>query len=609
MSASHHADASRPAGQGGHLLLVAILLVAAGRDAVGRVLDRTLARQGFALAEQWVRRASVPDEPLRLEASGVAAVRLTLRSEGQTVGQSTAAVDAPANGEKTRNVAALLAEALRGAFHAASRTLEGPKSLERQAAGLQLGATFAKTPEPIRFDKLEALPRRLSVSRPTLAMRSGEQWAWVFPGDAIRRNAPLRSQLSRLLSSLDLPLQAWSRIGSEDGPELYRAEAIHLVRLSSRDEPVFLTRGDVTRPPAPVDGNRLATLQQRLVGHLRGRQRDDGDFAGTYHPSSGQYDPPTASTRDAAIACYALARAARVPGLSEGAAVETGTAARVGVDAVAAELGDGQAAAVAPLAAAVLAALETPGASNMKDTRDRWVRTLRAEQGDGGHFASADGRSALAARRVDALAAAALGRYYEKTRSEKALQAAVATLKALRSDLSGGRIVRCLPWLAIAEAHLTKRGHSTKWLPTLKKTAKRLWQRQVRPLEARRGDASPDTVGGFRRPWAEDPEPTWATARSLAALARLMGSGDFLAGADRTRWLVRAGLGARFIDQLTMRRPTVYYVRTPDAALGGTRKALWDNRLPLKTTAVALLAVAELRHTLADLAASQTAAK
>ena len=110
-----------------------------------------------------------------------------------------------------------------------------------------------------------------------------------------------------------------------------------------------------------------------------------------------------------------------------------------------------------------------------------------------------------------------------------------------------------------------------------------------------------DVLGGFElaaAPPGTPPNPDWRTAmllQFLAISARTPGVSD---GHNMLGWLLSAGLAGRFMGQLMLDDPGLYYTRSPDDARGGLRMALWDNREAVGPNALALLAVTDLRETI-----------
>ena len=117
-----------------------------------------------------------------------------------------------------------------------------------------------------------------------------------------------------------------------------------------------------------------------------------------------------------------------------------------------------------------------------------------------------------------------------------------------------------------------------------------------------RADIPPDTVGGLDLSDELIGEPTWRTAPPLAALVEAVRVEGCVALEDQPQWLVNGSLAARFLKQLTMQTPSTFYVRDPRTARHAVRLALWDNRQTTAATAMALLATAELNHTVTSLA-------
>ena len=115
-----------------------------------------------------------------------------------------------------------------------------------------------------------------------------------------------------------------------------------------------------------------------------------------------------------------------------------------------------------------------------------------------------------------------------------------------------------------------------------------------------------DVLGGFqlyRGPAGSPPNPNWTSASLLAFLAVAMRDPGITEDQDPFGWLLTASLGARFVAQLMMDRPSCFYVRSLDDALDGVRLALWDNQLAIAPTAMSLLAMVELREAIEALEA------
>ncbi|MBI1370078.1 MAG: hypothetical protein GC162_15670 [Planctomycetes bacterium] len=581
------------------VLLWGIMLICVdGVFADARPLDEAMARQAYQVAENWVRRARVPESTLEIEAGDVIGVHVTLRIDGPTRGQGMALVADPLNPPESINVLALLRNAVNDALKDLVSTLERPiDDLAPAAAAAELDIQFAHRLSPVRIARLDELPSKLAINLDGLAMHAGGAWAWTFPGNRIAANTNMQGQLNRLLSDVKLPLTKLREIAQPGGPELYRFSVIHLAQMQPGAEPNALYRGNLLWPAVPLDDAALKLLTEQLADNLLRRARDNGQFAGTYEPTADAYNPVTARAADAALAAFALSRVAKLPMLDEDRRRRATDVANAAVIELTGEEHD-----LPDTALTLLALLETPGASQFKGPRLRLATTLGRMQTPDGRFNFTDEAGAhVASLSADALATAALVAYYDRTRDPQILAQIKLALAALwkQADGDDDKFASTLPWLAYAEMDLARLDQASAHLPKLHDACERLLKQQVKPWTGPIDEAAPaDTVGGFTIATGITNEPNWQSARALAALAIGLRDPRVVPDADRPRWLVDAGLASRFITQLTMQTPSCYYTRNRTEALGGTRLALWDNREPLYATAMSLLAVTELEHTL-----------
>jgi hypothetical protein len=587
-------------------------------------LDEALARQAYQVAENWVKRGGAPETTLAIPAADLAAVHVTLRLNGATLSQATATVEPLADlvDNPPRNPADApavdvmipLRKAAAQAIHEAEVALTHDLGKIEPGQQVLLDVQFAHVPRPIHVDKLAQLPALLTLGADGLAMRRGEEWAWIMPASAIATNTDLRGMLNRLLASLTLPLEQLPTVGTAKGPRLYRFTAIHVVRPAVDLPAMVLYRGNALLPEAPLDDAQLRTLGGQLVDHLLRRMRLDGQFAGTYEPTADDFNPSIAREADQALAAYALARTAKLPQMDEALRTRCAEASLKSVsrltEVFTANPAPGPAAAPSLVgvelnttALTLLALLESPGGAELKVPRLRLGAALSAMQNaDGQYRANLKADATLASPYSQALAVAAVVALYDRTREEPLLAQARAALPPLWASLTPDRLPSAMPWLVQAELELARVAKPSPTFPKIKEACEALWKTQAQPLAANTGPPhSPDTTGGFLVAESIQEEPTWQSAPILVAEALAARQEQVVAPADRPRWLVGSALGARFLSQLTMRPASCFYTRRSAAALGGVRTALWNNREPLVATAAALLAVTELRHALASI--------
>jgi len=623
-------------------MLLTINIIAVG-EAGGQPIDQTLATQAYTVVENWVDRGSVPTRTVAIEAEDVAAAHVTLRFEGVTLGQATAAVDQPMRmvaDRKPRDFMPLLLTATRDAIAEAKKTLVTlsakpggdtvPNDYRQIAPLLQLDLQLARSPQLLTLAQPSDLTAKMTVGVHGLAMRHEGRWAWTFPGSAIAANLSLPDQLNRMLRDLSLDITQLPTVG--DRQAMFRFEVLHLIRRTADGPVARLHRGQDVVPAGPLSERSIQTVAKLWADHLIYRQQSDGGFTGTYQPTSDRFDPPRASITDTMLACYALARYSRSPALGEDQAQRYAAAARRGVQAAIEQLGampepvddptekprageqrtvdKGMPAIRCRHAAMTLLALiETPGTADLKPARDRLAGALLACSGPEGRFRSLpDQRSGEVSRPTHALATLALVKMYGQTRQAIYLDTARQAGEAMWTDAESMRIASVMPWAAMMEFELLGLGQPTQGLLVVRNHAELLWETQVSPAAAaanrdpvKDGYVSPDTVGGLALATDIVPEPTWLTAGPLAGLAAGLPVGGFVAEADRGDWALDAAVGLRFLYQLTMTPDAAWYVHDLPRSVGGVRTAFWDNRQPPAATAMALLAAAELQHALARL--------
>ena len=561
--------------------------------------------EAYQVARNWVERGLVPEQTLSIRAQGVSAVHVTLRVQGWTVGQATAAAPAaigPSAGE-SMDLMPLVASALRQALREARAALATRGAALTDGTQLVLDLQVARPLDPLRLESLAQLPRRIVPHAHGLAVSRDARWAWSFPGNAIAANTDLNGQLNRLAAELDIPLARKATIGTVDGPALYRFEVVHITAPVGENEPVRLYRGNELLATEPLDDQALALLAEQWADYLVERQREDGRFAGTYEPTADQYQPETADAASVAMAAYALARAAKLAGVSQNARSE---AAHRAAEVLAGLIGrpDHTSRQIighdAEVTALTLLALTT-AAPQRKSERDRLLEALGGMLDAQGRFrTSLDAAAGPCSLETQSLAAAAMVAGFEQTRDPKLLDQATRALAAAWRQADESTEHRLLPWVAIAESALIRLDRPTGHAQKLADLCDRMWQRQIQPWGDAAGRHSPDTIGGFLVGGRLYEEPTAESAAVLAGLASVMGSERIVPEDQRVRWLIGSGLAGRFLDQLTLQPSGAYYTRNPDEAIGGVRIALWDNRQPLRTTATALIALTELRQALAQ---------
>lgn len=595
---------------GGVLLLLHFVAPPQHARAQTLPLDEAIARQAYALGENWVRRTAVPAQAPAIEASDIAAVHVTIRLTGQTLGQATAMIpseqlptDNPVDKQRDLavNLTPLLQSAVRDALKQTRGNLGKVEQLAAQAPHLLLDLQLARRPQRITLESFDQLPQQVIAGHHGLAMRRFEQWAFSFPATAIAANISVQGQVNRLLTQLRWSLDKLKQIGGRKGEPLYRFEAIHLVRPAENAQVLRLHRGNQVLPAQPMQTAAIQSLTLKLLDHLLHRQRNDGTFAGTYLPTADLYEPLAASDADASLAAFVLARCSRLPMLDEKTRQRADEACRKAVDKLVFDLKTNPNAEAGPIGLTLLAILETSSSADLKPRREALDPLLRAVSTPAHLFRATlakDSKPAGAA--TQAVCLAAMTRLYAQTRDPITLAEAQATLSTLSQAVRPDQAYALLPWLVYAEGDLSRLlPQPTAQRATVAALLQGLWKRQLSPLVAQVVIApSPDTIGGFGLPTSPGGEPTWQSASLLAAQAVALRSGPLIAADQRGQWIINLAMGMRFLQQLSMQGPSLYYARNSSEAEGGIRLAIWDNKMPLDATAMALLAAAEFLHEL-----------
>jgi len=599
------------------------------------LLDSSHALRAFLKVEAWLgqdEQARREDRPIRV--TGLIGVRLVLRSSGVVVGEGEAyredvldALDGPG---PSVDLLALVLSATQRAEAAVRESLADAR-LRAVLAGRVLRdsekLTVAQVSSNLNVD-LELAYGLRTVSIPADAdadavytrfapcyhglgfvnAKKGK-WSWVWPGDAASRNIAAPSQLVLGLKGLGKGRSAIKRLGRPGGIGLARFKTIHIVRPYTGANPTILVRSSAVLPRYAVGERELVGIGDRLIEHLFNRFTSDGQVRGTYHPTSGRYDPPVASNDQAALACYAMVHHVRYLATVRPEDKSLGAYSRR-AGQVAKDLGDrmlaeGDKADPRVVALVLLTLSEAPAPQADQAMRDRLGEQLQSilathkDAGDRGGMAGAE-----------ALSSAALATLYERTRDDRVGQAVWELMDRLWHRGDGVPNLSALPWLALAQQRAgdlladadttgARQAELDRRRAVLSKLIERVCQYQV----IEKPTLGPqDVLGGFvltPGPAGSPPNPDWHNPQPLMFLSIMLRDDRVTRGHDKLGWLLSAGYSARFVGQLMMDQTSSYYVRDRDAARGGVRMAPWDNRLAVAPTAMSLLAITELQTTLA----------
>ena len=435
----------------------------------------------------------------------------------------------------------------------------------------------------------------------------------IWPATALAINLRPAGQVRSLL-------RTWSshHVGKTDTAtiaklQFVRFRVIHYVRPARHQPRMRLVRGNVSLPPRALTGADLTHVTAMLADHLMTRVRADGSYPGTYHPTTSRFEPVTASAGEAALVAYVLAR--RLHALCSSPSNEADrdrcTALRNHVAQVARHLAPpfSDAGKVMDVGAASLLVLTLHRMDRMPDAkihRDLIVRRLLAHQSKDGMFRVTSPRTAPAVTpTTQCLVVLALMAAHDQTRAEILLPAIDRGRAALWQIMDQDLLVSTLPWSAMVTHGLPGAGTGPSD-PKMHADAFAQLDRTIAKMQIVNTAIDPhDVFGGyaFDRESQRWPTADWRTAPLLAYTSLRLRHAEAASPAARIKPLLACGRAARFVAQLMVDEPGCYYGLDAAAMTGGVRSALWDNRLPLDRTAMALLALTELQATIVGMAA------
>ncbi len=565
----------------------------------------------YDLIGRWVRdgRVGLPGPQTHL-VTNFGGMRVTLRWMGKTYGIGDSLVE-PAKqipGHKfdllhhARNSTTAALRMLR------SRLPQWSTMSAGQRASILVDLQIARTakPLPMRSDRPTALFSPGFHGLILTAPHNHHAWSW--PATNLSMNLSPQSQLWTLLRELGYEPDFKTVLAkAQTSLRFHCFSVIHLVQPAV-DLPVTrLIRGQVILPPM-LDGRTLTALTDRLAGHLAQRQRDNGTMAGTYRPTANRYDPLDANLEHQAMGAFAMAKWVQMDVLTRGP-VEDPVVAKAIRQAVKYLLGQFDDRTIRQSPAAVAWTLRTlvadPQFSDYKQQRDELAAALGGLQREDGAFLINRREKTKPAKLADQLLILnSLIAYFEQTRQ--------AMIKPIidRSVLYLNQTNQAVPLQAMGLAITAeKRLSKLQWESALTLLSSSQLVDVMRQLllyhqvmQAPQVGPS-DVVGGFDlRPRRTDlpPTPDWRSAYGLWLVAGVMTDEKVARklGLSEAELVVRGSMAARFLAQLSFTEPACFYGMGRQEMQGGIRLTPWQNLMPVRATATALLACLHLRHAL-----------
>ncbi|MEX2215472.1 MAG: hypothetical protein WD768_15165 [Phycisphaeraceae bacterium] len=604
------------------------------------LVDWSVARQIHHQIEQWVKEDKVArkatDRPALV--SGVVGVRVSLRFGGLTlgIGDALAPTGRPEAAVDLRDLAAKATELALVRYRDARRRAmanpldhEGkqlppqrgpqdkiPLQVDLQVAHSLTDVTLADGADPKTiYFQFAAGHHGVRLVHPVKGTAS-----YTWPATALASNMMPDSQITQAVAELGIEgadiVNVLPKVGRAGGPRFQRFDVIHLVRPFEGQPLTQLTRGNDVIPLQAVDMSSIEAIGRRLSGHLTHRilteGRLAGSLAGTYHPTSDRFDPAEATHADCGLAAYALACRANYLAVVTPNSVDyhnTKEKVRSIVEYLRRELLTAKFTEGEPEARAVLlmTILEAKFLGDLRNDRDRLMRTMQDYSLDKGEFLHPISRKPLSAE-GQALMSFALGALYEDTRDEKIATLVYTTQAALwLAPHDNAEIVSIMPWMAATAARMQRLN------PAKTDADKKAWALRVAAIQKLRENLSEkklirktpllgpaDVVGGYdliNEIGQGAPTPDWRTSYPLWLIGWTLSQPEVLGQANANEMKIDAALSVRFLAQLMFDEPSCFYVRgARKEAMDGVRLALWDNRLAVKPNAMALIAITQLQR-------------
>ncbi|WP_432798730.1 hypothetical protein [Poriferisphaera sp. WC338] len=620
------------------------------------LVDLTSAIQSYLMVEDWLAKGAVPDNIAHenpIYTTALFGIRITLRQDGLKVAEGTvysqdvgAFVDIPG---PAVNLTALTADAARLSLHNLDEHLidarinalakglitseEKQRTITDIAPNLQIDIQLAYNltsvnlagqdmPKAIYYNFAPGY-HGLRLTNPARAINPQSKHpygAFIWPATAIAQNMLPPSQVNRLIADLNLKLTDIPQIGQPNGLTFERFDVIHYVKPQADLQPVQLIRGNKLLPPHGIGDQEVLQIAQNLSDHIATQFAPDNRFFGTYSPTNNNYKPNYATPQQTLLTTYSVLRHQRfleTTGQTQPSTDNTADQASSIAEEIAESLiNPSKPAKAVELSLALMNIIESPRTTVLGPLRSALANRLFTLQNEDGSFRTASNPEAKpVSQGAQALITAALATLHHRSPQQDLRPRVIGSLNVVWKLIADNPDIASAYWIALAHTYAADlfdasdnpkmRVAFSERQQVLGKLIEQLQSKQIIELP-KNGPA--DIVGGFQLqtiPTGAIQNPSWHSAQVLALLSVGLREPGIKANHDGFGWILTASLAARFLDQLSFNDDSCYYTLSPDKVLGGTRQTLFDNRLPLTSSAMSLLATTELLETLEKLKTSR----
>jgi hypothetical protein len=284
----------------------------------------------FVTARDWLDSDQLPalDAPASKVAldANVEGIAVVLRIDGRVVGLGTAEVD-PADRTSSRELLVRRAVGKAVARALGDDTVRAVRSAldDKVTARLSLEIELAGPSRPLLGRTIKDAAMRVVPGRDGLMLYRGQARFFAYPSHLLANDTALQPEftLTALIREAGLPVKELNEYSTDQRVSLARFATVRLRQPDAASAPELLERGGRTIPLSDGTPARARALATQLCARLAAQVvSDDAKDAaqtpsstarllGSYNPTADEYQPPFATDRDAALAAFALARAAR----------------------------------------------------------------------------------------------------------------------------------------------------------------------------------------------------------------------------------------------------------------------------------------------------------
>ncbi len=576
-------------------IFLCLLSLAAPISSAQPTISAKQGLQAFGQVDQWVRQwdSSVSDsQPHKYTVAIV-----TLRLEGRILARGQAISQDPSD--------QLLQVATRSAIAKAKAKLVDTNDalFDEQHADLISRITItiqiADQLIPISRSELDLPGFGYTPGTLGVAVARGDELAVAGPESILILNTDMTQRAIALANSLgDQAAGALLTATqlTERGFQFYRFEPMVLSQTAPTEGASFLDRGGRVIEDAQVSPANLKVLASKIAKHIASRQwpgNESYGMMGTLDPITRRCESNFASPFDQALTALALLRYSTVASGSNAQAAQT-----LGKHLLD-ELSQIEPTETAPWENPISASMTIIALSQLElidiiaDESLAKMRTMCLDTLDQSYSPSAGFSASLPKTSHGLIAYAFVSS--SKIDHQDRTPTAIAAIDQVFEDTPVQGLVAQMPFLGWAALEQGADMQADGWMGQLIAMRTIVWEHQLNANDLSWSDR--DLRGGIVFTSLSTPLPSWLGTKPVAIIATMLSDPNLTAGT-----LVNGQLPAeignlinslRFIHQLSATKEVSHLFVSPETAVGGIRRALWDQHMPIEADAMALLAITE----------------